>query len=91
MTEEEIKRIYSDDEGRITSMEKKDLVDDISIKSRLKYVKDFQASKVAKFLLDYCFKDSQEVYTNGTVLVPMFRVLDALAMIDQKSIDYREG
>ena len=27
-----------------------------------------------EFIKDYSFKDSEEVYTNGTVLVPVFRV-----------------
>ena len=36
--------------------------------------------------IDYSFKDSQQVYTNGTVLVPLFRVLDA---IEQKGEEYQ--
>jgi hypothetical protein len=28
----------------------------------------------AKFLEDYSFKDKEEVYTNGTILIPVFRV-----------------
>jgi hypothetical protein len=27
-----------------------------------------------KFIEDYSFKDKEEVYTNGTVLVPVFRI-----------------
>ena len=30
--------------------------------------------KWEKFIEDYSFKDKEEVYTNGTVLVPVFRV-----------------
>jgi len=29
------------------------------------------------FIIDYSFEDKQQVYTNGTVLVPLYRVLDA--------------
>ena len=31
-------------------------------------------SEWEKFIEDYSFKDKEEVYTNGTVLVPVFRV-----------------
>ena len=33
--------------------------------------------KAMKWLADYAFADSKEVYTNGTVLVPLFRVEQA--------------
>ena len=36
--------------------------------------------------MDYSFKDSKEVYTNGTILVPLYRVLDA---IEQKGNQYQ--
>jgi len=36
----------------------------------------------------YAFKDEKEIYTNGTILVPLFRVLDA---ISQKGEQYQEG
>lgn len=38
--------------------------------------------------MDYAFKDEKEVYTNGAILVPLFRVLDA---ISQKGEHYQEG
>lgn len=66
-------------------------IKDIGISSRMKYIKDEKAMKIAEFLFDYCFKDIKEVYTNGTILVPMFRVLDALIMINQDKIQYNEG
>jgi CRISPR/Cas system-associated endonuclease Cas3-HD len=34
------------------------------------------------------FKDSKEVYTNGTILVPLYRVLDA---ISQKGEPYQSS
>lgn len=34
--------------------------------------------KIIDFIINYSFKDSKEVYTNGTILVPLFRVLDAI-------------
>ncbi len=64
-------------------------MEEVAIKSRLPYIKNEGAKKVADFLLDYCFKDTEEVYSNGSILVSMYRVLDALAMIDQNEIVYR--
>ena len=56
---------------------KEEIRNDTSINSRLKYV-DEKDKKLVDFILTYCFKDEQEIYTNGTVLVPVFRVLDAI-------------
>ncbi len=61
---------------------------DMSISSRLKYITNEQDRKIAEFIIDYSFKDSKEVYTNGTTLVPLYRVLDALI---QKGEFYCEG
>lgn len=44
--------------------------------------------KIIDFIIDYSFKDNQEVYTNGTILVPLFRVLDA---ISQEGNQYQES
>jgi hypothetical protein len=60
----------------------------VSVTSRLKYITDEEHLKIIDFIIDYSFKDSQEVYTNGTILVPLFRVLDA---IEQKGEQYQEG
>ena len=38
--------------------------------------------------MEYAFKDEKEVYSNGAILVPLFRVLDA---ISQKGEQYQEG
>lgn len=85
MTQQEIEEIYKG-----SSLDLKDIVLKTEIESRLKYIDNPSAKKIAKFLLDYCFNDHEEVYTNNTVLVPMFRVLDALSMIGQKEISYSE-
>ena len=65
---------------------KEKIRNDTSINSRLKYV-DEKDKKLVDFILTYCFKDEQEIYTNGTVLVPVFRVLDAII---QKGENYTE-
>jgi hypothetical protein len=59
-------------------MEKEEIKNDISVKSRLVGMTDDQL-KIIDFIINYSFKDKEEVYTNGTVLVPLFRVLDAIA------------
>ena len=70
-------------------MEKEEIKNDISVKSRLDAVRlTDEQLKVIDFIIDSSFKDSQEVYTNGVILVPLFRVLDAII---QKGEQYREG
>lgn len=69
-------------------MNKEEVKNDISVSSRLKYITDEKDTKVADFIMDYAFKDEKEVYTNGTILVPLFRVLDAIL---QKGNPYQEG
>ena len=59
-------------------MAREEIKNDISVKSRLVGMTDDQL-KIIDFIIDYSFKDKEEVYTNGTVLVPLFRVLDAIA------------
>ena len=56
---------------------KEEIKNDISVKSRLVGMTDEQL-KIIDFIIDYSFKDKEEVYTNGTILVPLFRVLDAI-------------
>jgi hypothetical protein len=70
-------------------MDKEEIKNDISVKSRLDTttLTDEQL-KIIDFIIDYSFKDKQEVYTNGTILVPLYRVLDA---ISQKGEQYQEG
>jgi hypothetical protein len=69
-------------------MTKEEIKNDVSVSSRLKHITDEKDLKIIDFIIDYSFKDSQEVYTNGTILVPLFRVLDA---IEQKGEPYCEG
>jgi hypothetical protein len=69
-------------------MTQEEIKNDISISSRLKYITNEQDRKIAEFIIDYSFKDRQEVYTNGTILVPLYRVLNALI---QKGEPYSEG
>ena len=68
-------------------MNTEEIKNDISVKSRLAGMTDEQL-KVIDFIIDYSFKDNQEVYTNGTILVPLFRVLDA---ISQEGNQYQES
>lgn len=58
-------------------LETRDIFNRVEIQSRYKHLPE-DKKQIADFLLGYCFTDHEEVYTNGTVLVPMFRVLDAL-------------
>jgi hypothetical protein len=69
-------------------MSKEEIKESVAIKSRLKYITDEEQLKVIDFIMDYSFKDSKEVYTNGIILVPLFRVLDA---IEQKGNQYQTG
>ena len=64
-----------------------EIKNDVSVSSRLKHITDERDIKVIDFIIDYSFKDSKEVYTNGTILVPLFRVLDA---IGQRGEQYQE-
>ena len=64
--------------------------DAVEVSSRMKYIDNLKAKKVANFIMDYAFRDTEQVYTNNTIIVPLYRVLDALIMIDQDEIEYRE-
>ena len=56
-------------------------------KEKKEQLKQF-AEKVLKFVKEYAFKDSKEIYTNGAILVPLFRVEYALETGGQ---DYQQG
>ena len=61
-------------------MTKEEIKNDISVKSRLDTTRlTDEQLKIIDFIINYSFKDKEEVYTNGTILVPLFRVLDAIA------------
>jgi hypothetical protein len=68
-------------------MLKEEVVSNIAIVSRVKYITDEESLKIIDFILNYSFKDEKEVYTNGTILVPVYRVLDAII---QKGDIYKE-
>lgn len=40
--------------------------------------KQIDVDKAMKFIEDYAFIDIKEIYTNGTILVPLFRVKQAI-------------
>ena len=67
-----------------------EIKDAVEVSSRMKYIDNPKAKKVADFIMDYAFRDTEQVYTNNTIIVPLYRVLDALIMIDQDEIEYRE-
>lgn len=59
-------------------MTSEEIKNDISVKSRLVGMTDEQL-KIIDFIIDYSFKDKKEIYTNGAIIVPLYRVLDAIA------------
>ena len=69
-------------------MENKEIKKDVSVSSRVKDITNETDLKIIDFIIDYSFKDSEEIYTNGAILVPLYRVLDA---IQQKGEQYCEG
>jgi hypothetical protein len=56
---------------------KEEILKDVSVSSRIKDISD-EERKIIEFIIDYSFKDSKQIYTNGTILVPLFRVIDAI-------------
>ena len=68
-------------------MDEEEIKNDVSVKSRLVGMSDKQL-KIIDFIIDYSFKDKEEIYTNGTILVPLYRALDAIA---QNGEQYQEG
>ena len=68
-------------------MTKEEILNDISVSSRMKNATE-EERKIIEFIIDYAFKDSKRVYTNGAILVPLFRVLDG---ITQKGEPYHQS
>jgi hypothetical protein len=87
-TPEQFNKIDKQMSNNKQSMKQEEIKNDVSVMSRLKYITDEEHLKIIDFIIDYSFKDSKEVYTNGTTLVPLFRVLDA---IERKGKQYEEG
>lgn len=67
---------------------KNEIKNDVAVDSKVKHITDEQDLEIVDFITQYSFKDEKEVYTNGSVLVPLFRVLDAII---QKGKPYQEG
>ena len=66
----------------------KETLQDEAISSRLNHANlTEEEARIIDFIVSYSFKDSKEVYTNGTTLVPLYRVLDAIL---QKGEPYQE-
>lgn len=59
-------------------MKTEEIKNDISVSSRIEHITDEEKLKIINFIIDYSFKDKNQVYTNGAILVPLFRVLDAI-------------
>ena len=59
-------------------MAQEEIKNDISVSSRIKHITDEKDLKIIDFIIDYSFRDEKQVYTNGTILVPLYRVLDAI-------------
>ena len=59
-------------------MAQEEIKNDVSVSSRIKHITDERKLKIITFIMDYSFSDEQKVYTNGTLLVPVYRVLDAI-------------
>jgi hypothetical protein len=66
------------DEGIYQEFKQQEIKNDISVSSRIKHITDEKDLKIIDFIIDYSFKDKQQAYTNGTILVPLYRVLDAI-------------
>lgn len=68
-------------------MIQKEIKNSVEVSSRIKELNEEQV-KILDFIIDYSFKDSKEVYTNGTILVPLYRVIDAIV---QKGEPYQSS
>jgi hypothetical protein len=66
-------------------MTQEEIKNNIAIKGRLKYITNEQDRKIADFIINYSFKETQK---DGDIVVPLYRVLDALM---QKGEPYCEG
>lgn len=69
-------------------MKENEIKESVEVASRLQHITDKEQLKIAEFCIDYSFRDSKQIYTNGTILVPLYRVLDALS---QKGEQYCEN
>jgi hypothetical protein len=65
-----------------------ELLDRIEIQSRLKYLTDPKAKKLWEFLSRYVQEHFDFDNSHCALLIPAYRVLDALSMINQEEIRY---
>lgn len=60
-------------------LESHEFLDNVSdTDSREQYISNDRDKKIVQFIKQYTVRDYKQVYSNGTVYVPLFRVLDAL-------------
>lgn len=65
-----------------------DILKAIEIESRLKYLTDPKAKQLWEFLSDYVQQTFDPNNCQSTLVIPAYRVLDALSMINQDKIEY---
>lgn len=65
-----------------------ELLDRIEIQSRLKYLTDPKAKELWEFLSGYVQVRFDSNSCQSTLVIPAYRVLDALSMINQEYIAY---
>lgn len=75
--------IYTEDDNRLfaaqmASRKQYDRGYKAGYEKGLKDAGGVDVDKAIQFLEGYAFKDDKEVYTNGTILLPLFRVKQAL-------------
>ena len=65
-----------------------ELLNRIEIQSRLNYLTDPKAKKLWEFLSGYVNESFDSDNCQSTLVIPAYRVLDALSMINQEYIAY---
>ena len=69
-------------------MTKQEINNSVEISSRLQHTTEKEQLEIANFCINHSFKDTKEIYTNGTILVPLYRVMDAII---QKGESYQSS
>lgn len=82
--------MMSDFSSRLNEHIKESKTESIEISSRIKYINDAQALKLWDFLNRFQYKYNDK-YGSEHIVIPSFRVLDALSMVNQDKIEYSEG
>lgn len=89
---EELSKLYilkDKIERLIKEVDNSEYINDSSITSRLPYIQNETAIQLWNFLKQY--NQTVESDEGNLNVIPTFRVLDALSMIDSQSIGYSEG